>query len=250
MKQLSITIITLCAVLQTFGQTDKTIFVFGGGISKEFVNHTIELTKKENPQICFLPTANADSPYSIKHWYEITADLDMRPRVLETWISSFRQDKSFEEILLEMDAIIIGGGNTLNLISILKAQEIDLVLKKAYQQGIILAGGSAGSLCWFNSGLTDSRPKKLTVVEGLGFLDYSNNVHHDSRYGNRKEMYYDFVLNNKLGSGYACDEKSGIVFVNGKAQSSISFDADSFSYWVYEKDGIVIEEKLDTIIKE
>ena len=132
----------------------------------------------------------------------------------------------------------------------MKGQEIDLVLEKAYDQGIILAGGSAGSLCWFNSGLTDSRPKELTVVEGLGLLDYSNNVHHDSRYGNRRELYHDFVLRNKLGNGYACDENSGIVFVNRKAKNSISFDADSFSYWVYEKDGTVIEEKLDVIIIE
>jgi len=82
------------------------------------------------------------------------------------WINSTTQKKSFEEILLSMGAIIVGGGNTLNMLAIWKAQEIDLALKKAYDKGIVIAGGSAGSLCWFNAGTTDSRPKELTIVKG------------------------------------------------------------------------------------
>ncbi|WP_340064925.1 peptidase E [Ascidiimonas aurantiaca] len=248
MKKL-MSILILCSFsFSAYSQSDKMIFAFGGEVTEAFVKYTIKLTNKENPKICFLPTALADSPYYINYWYEITADLKMIPRVIRTWNVSNRQDKSFEELFLDMDAIIIGGGNVVNMLSIWKGQEIDKALRKAYDNGIVLAGGSAGSLCWFNRGITDSRPKELSIVEGLGFLDYSNNVHHDSGNGERKTLYHNYILSQKLNNGYASDERSGIVFKNGKAQASVSMNANSFSYHVYEKNGIIVEDKLDTEI--
>jgi len=159
------------------------------------------------------------------------------------WINSTTQKKSFEEILLSMGAIIVGGGNTLNMLAIWKAQEIDLALKKAYDKGIVIAGGSAGSLCWFNAGTTDSRPKELTIVKGLGFLNFSHCPHYHSE-ENRRPLYHKNILEKKLSNGYACDDKSGILFLNGKASKSVSTDSESFSYYVYEKYGKIIEEKL------
>jgi len=162
---------------------------------------------------------------------------------MEVLINSTTQEESFEEILLGMDAIIVGGGNTLNMLAIWKAQGIDLALKKAYENGIIIAGGSAGSLCWFNAGTTDSKPKELTIVNGLGFLDYSHCPHYHSE-ETRKPLYHKNILEKKLSDGYACDDKSGILFLNGKLKKSVSLDSESFSYYVYEKDGVIMEEKI------
>ncbi len=248
MKKILLLFILYGLAYSSYSQTDKVIFAFGGEVTEAFVKHTIKLTNKENPKICFLPTALADSPYYINYWYEITSDLNMRPRVLRTLNISNRQKESFEEILLDMDAIIVGGGNSVNMLSIWKGHGIDKTLEKAYNKGIILAGGSAGSLCWFKSGITDSRPNKLSIVEGLGLLDGSVNVHHDSRNGERRELYHDYILSEKLKDGYACDERSGIVFINGEANSSFSMNSDSFSYRVYEKDGTIVEDKLMTEI--
>lgn len=144
-----------------------------------------------------------------------------------------------------MDAIIVGGGNTLNMLAIWKAQEIDLALKKAYESGIILAGGSAGSLCWFNAGTTDSRPKNLSIINGLGFLDYSHCPHYHSDTA-RKPLYHKNILEKNLSSGYACDDRSGILFINGEASKSVSMDSESFSYYVFENNGRIIEEKLES----
>ena len=243
----ALVIITLFFFQNLSSQEDKTLFVYGGQITKEFVKYTAELTKKENPKICFLPTGTADSAYYINYWYELCSDLNIEPKVLEVWINSSTQDKSFEEILLSMDAVIVGGGNTLNMLAIWKAQEIDKALKKAHGQGIVLAGGSAGSLCWFNAGTTDSRPKELTIVQGLGFLKYSHCPHYHSE-ESRKPLYHKNILEKKLTAGYACDDKSGLVFLNGELIKSVSIDTDSFSYFVYDKDGKIVEDKIETEI--
>jgi dipeptidase E len=96
-----------------------------------------------------VPTGSADNANNIIYWYDLCHDLPIEPYVLNVWVSSFYDPQSFEEILLGMDAIIVGGGNTLNMLAIWKAQGIDAALQKALQKGIILAGGSAGSICWF-----------------------------------------------------------------------------------------------------
>ncbi|MEX2570176.1 MAG: Type 1 glutamine amidotransferase-like domain-containing protein [Gemmatimonadota bacterium] len=81
---------------------------------------------------------------------------------------------TFEDVLLSMDGIVVSGGNTLNQQAIWRAQGIDAVLREAWDRGIVLGGASAGSLCWFEEGTTDSRPRRLTKVECLGFLNGSH----------------------------------------------------------------------------
>ncbi len=248
MKKMLIVFI-LCWANVALAQTEKVIFAYGGQVTKDFVKYTAQLTKKAKPKICFIPTATGDSPYYINYWYEITADLNIEPSVMKVWINSNSQTHSFEEIIMKMDAIIVGGGNTLNMLAIWKAQEIDKALEKAYDQGIILAGGSAGSLCWFNGGTTDSRPKALSIVTGLGILDFSHCPHYHSE-ASRKPLYHKNILAKKLQNGYACDDRSGIVFINGKATKSVAMDKESFSYYVYEKNGEIIEEIIDGEIIE
>jgi len=78
---------------------------------------------------------------------------------------------------MNADAIFVGGGNTLNMLAIWKAQGIDTALRKAYDSGILMTGGSAGSLCWFQNGTTDSRPIDLSKVEGMGWIKGSHCPH-------------------------------------------------------------------------
>jgi len=228
-------------------KVDKKLFIYGGQLTKEFIKYTAELTGKEEPKICFLPTASADDVGSINYWYELSAGLNINPKVMKVWVSSNSSKESFEEILMGMDAVIVGGGNTLNMLAIWNAQKIDLALKKAYDNGIILVGGSAGSLCWFEGGTTDSRPKELTIVKGLSFLNYSHCPHYNSD-KSRKILYHENIMNGKLSNGYACDGKSGILFVNGQVHKSVSINKGSSSYYVYKKDGKIIEEKIEAEI--
>jgi peptidase E len=222
---------------------DKIIFVTGGNFDQTYIRYLAKLTGKPNPKIGFIATATGDHPNAIVNWYVTCEDLPLRPYFIRTYIQSSRAPQTFEEIIMGMDAIVVSGGNTLNMLAIWKAQGIDSVLRKAYDHGIILAGGSAGSLCWFEGGSTDSRPKELTIVEGLGLLNFSHSPHY-LREPSRKPLYHQLLLNNMLKPGYACDDAAGLLFVNGKVSKSVSLNTENKNYFVSVKDGKVIEEVI------
>ena len=231
-----------------FGQ-DQYIFPYGSGTNPSFIREIVKLTGKERPRICFLPTASGDNERSIIRWYELVHDLPVEPYVQRVWISSYNQKVSFEEHLLSMDAIVVGGGNTLNMIAIWKAQGIDTVLHKALERGIVLAGGSAGSLCWFDNGTTDSRPLELSVVEGLGFLPFSHSPHYDGE-AFRRPLYHKNMLKGIFKAGYAMDNNAGIIFKNGEPFKVVSIDDQHNCYYVSLQDGKVVEVKLEATILE
>lgn len=235
---------TGCKQYQKENEMEQTIFVFGGDINLKFVEYTAELIKKENPKICYVPTASADNSDNIAYYKDICKRISIEPHVLNVWISSETTDKSFEDILLDMDAIIVGGGNTLNMLGIWQAQEIDKILKKALEKGIVLAGGSAGSICWFQNGISDSRPIFLSSVNGLGFLPYSHCPHYAQN--ERKELYHQFIKEKKMNAGYACDDLSGIVFKDGKIAEVVSQSDQHNSYYVSLKNDEVVIEKLES----
>ncbi len=249
MKTLLLLCIAFALTARTVSAQDQYIFPFGGGPSKQFIQEIIKLTGKERPKICFLPTASGDSEQGIIRWYELVHDLSVEPSVQKVWISSYNQKVTFEDVLLNVDAIVVGGGNTLNMIAIWKAQGIDKILEKALKKGIILAGGSAGSLCWFDNGTTDSRPIELSVVEGLGFLPYSHCPHyHSEEY--RRPLYFKNIENGIFKPGYAIDDKAGIIFKNGKVFKVLTVTDKDNAYFVSLKNGKAVEEKLEaTLLK-
>jgi peptidase E len=183
--------------------------------------------------------------YNINFWYDACHDLPVEPYVLRVWVSSNEDRRTFDEILSEMDAIVVGGGNTLNMMAIWKAQGIDTVLRKCLDRGIVLAGGSAGSICWFNQGVSDSRPKQLTLVSGLGFLNYSCCPHY-SEGETRKKLYHDRLTDGLIKPGYGCDYYAGILFENGQLVKSVALNEKNNSWFVSVKNGLIIEEKLQS----
>lgn len=227
---------------QNADRQDEIIFIWGGDINTKFVQYVADLTKKEHPKICYLPTASGDNPDNIKYWENICNTLQLDSIILKVWVSSSEKNQSFEEILLNSDAIVVGGGNTLNMLGIWKAQGIDNILKKALKNGIILSGGSAGSICWFQNGISDSRPVNLSIVKGLGFLPYSNSPHYSQE--SRRNLYLQMIRDGKMNSGYTTDELAGILFKNGKAIKSISQSDIHNSYFVNHEKGEIKEIKL------
>jgi peptidase E len=111
-----------------------------------------------------------------------------------------------------MDGIVVSGGNTLNQQGIWKAQVIDEVLRAAWDREIVLGDASAGSLCWFEEGTTDSRPKELTKIECLGFLKGSHSPHYDAE-GQRRPVYQELRK-----PAYACDNDAGIYFEDNEVK--------------------------------
>ena len=93
-----------------------------------------ELTGKEKPNVCFIPTASGDDEGYIKRFQDVCSQLEVHPHVIKVWINSYDQKETFEEQITKMDVIVVGGGNTLNMLAIWKAQGIDVALKKAYEK--------------------------------------------------------------------------------------------------------------------
>ena len=138
-----------------------------------------------------------------------------------------------------MDAVIVGAGNAINMLAIWKAQGIDTILRKVYDRGIIIAGGSAGSLCWFKNGYTGSRPLVLTKIEGLSFLNFSHCPHYHSDL-KRKPLYLNGILNGDILPGYACDDLSGLLFINGAFKKSVSQNKENNNYFIKVNNFIIL----------
>lgn len=221
----------------------RKIFAFGGGRDKNILKFMIQLTKKEKPKIAFVPTATGDSIVSVNSWYSYCEDTSIKPYVLKTFISSYDTKESFEDMILKMDAIYVGGGNTLNMLAIWKSHGIDASLRKAYERGILMTGASAGSLCWFQNGTTDSRPKQLTSIECMGWLKGSHCPHYNVE-ETRRPIYHEMIKKGELLPGYACDNLSGLYFENEKLVKCVSFHEKARSFYVDLENGAIREKEL------
>jgi dipeptidase E len=222
----------------------RKILIAGGGFGTAFIRYMATLTGKKRPRLCYLPTASADSAVGMVAWFKECAPLDVEPFVQESFIASDEMTRSWEEVLLSMDGIVPSGGNTLNQQVIWKAQGIDEVLRKAWDRGIVLGGASAGSLCWFEEGTTDSRPKELSKVTCLGFLKGSHSPHYDLE-PKRRPLYQKLIGSGELKPGYACDNDAGIYFEDNEVKRVVSTRAEAKVYYVSLVGGKVVEKVLE-----
>ena len=156
------------------------------------------LAPAREPRICLLPTAGGDSEDQIRRFHAAFGD-----QLCETThVSLFRlgtHPVPLREHLLAQDVIYVGGGSMINLLALWRAHGLDEILREAWQAGIVLAGLSAGSMCWFEWGVTTSigRP---ALTRGLGFLPGSNSVHYDGE-PERRPFYLDAVARRRRPGG-------------------------------------------------
>ena len=221
-----------------------TSLIAGGGFNTAFIRYMAEITGKPRPKLLYLPTASADSQSGVITWYRNCATLNVEPSHQISFIASTAQDKSWEEVFLSVDGIVCSGGNTLNQQAIWKAQGIDVVLKQAWDRGIVLGGASAGSLCWFEEGTTDSRPKDLSTVQCLGFLKGSHSPHYDAEPG-RRPLYQKLIGSGQMKPGYACDNDAGIYFEDNTVKRVVSARVGAKVYYVSLENGKVVEKVME-----
>ena len=222
----------------------RKILIAGGGFNRAFIRYMAELSGKRRPRICYLPTASADSDAGIINFYRQCAELDVEPHVQRSFIESLSQVQGWDEVFLSMDGIVVSGGNTLNQQAIWKAQGIDVVLRAAWDKGVVLGGASAGSLCWFEEGTTDSRPKALSIVQCLGFLPGSHSPHYDGEPG-RRPLYQKLIGAGTMKPGYACDNDAGIYFEGTSLKRVVATRDGAKVYYVSVVNGGVVEKTLE-----
>lgn len=212
-----------------------TILAIGGGgftatpADPALDELVLELTGVARPRVCLLPTAGGDSEHQIRRFYEAYEDRLCEP----THISLFRLGRHpvpLREHLLSQDAIYVGGGSMVNLLAIWKAQGVHHILREAWEQGIVLAGLSAGSMCWFEYGITTSSGTP-EPAPGLGFLPGSNSVHHDSEPA-RRPVYLEAVRTGAIPPGYAADDGVALIFRGAALQAVVAARRGARAYEV------------------
>ncbi|MEQ2526327.1 Type 1 glutamine amidotransferase-like domain-containing protein [Bacillaceae bacterium CLA-AA-H227] len=224
----------------------QIIALGGGGFSMEPDNPLLDLyilkqAKKTKPQICFIPTASGDSDNYISRYYNFFNQQDCKPSHLSLFEPPTRDLEGF---ILENDIVYVGGGNTKNLLALWREWGLDGILRKAWNQGIILAGLSAGSICWFEEGVTDSYGDGLEPIKCLGFLKGSNCPHYDGEI-KRRPTYHKLIGSNKIQSGVATDDGVAIHYKEQGISKIVSSRPNAKAYSVFfEKN--VIETELQT----
>ena len=182
----------------------------GGGdtveSSERLNEYVLGLVGKERPKLLFVPTASADNDEYIV-WVHERFD----PIAQVTHLKTFPWPPAgLRELILSQDAICVGGGNTANMLAIWQVHGIDSLMREAWENGIVLFGASAGMICWFEHGITDSFGPQLDAMQCLGFLPGSACPHYDSEEIRRPR--YRELVDNGLPGGLAADDGVGLHF--------------------------------------
>ena len=222
----------------------RKILIAGGGFGTAFIRYMAQLTGKPRPKLLYFPTASADSPNGSLTWFQNCAPLNVEASVQNSFIASTQQSRGWDEVLLSVDGIVCSGGNTLNQQAIWHAQGIDAVLRQAWDRGIVLGGASAGSLCWFEEGTTDSRPKELSKVECLGFIKGSHSPHYDREPG-RRPLYQKLIGSGQMKPGYACDNDAGIYFEDNEVKRVVCSRQGAKVYYVSRSGNAAVEKVME-----
>ncbi|HLX33836.1 MAG TPA: peptidase E [Candidatus Limnocylindrales bacterium] len=198
----------------------------------------LDLTGIERPRICFLGTAGGDDPADLANFYAVYAQL-----AEASHLGLFdRQIADTEAHLLAQDVIYVGGGNTANLLAIWRVHGVDVALRRAWDSGVILAGTSAGALCWFDSGLTDSfGPGLSPLKDGLRFLKGSFCPHYDSE-SLRRPRYHEVIGSGALPDGYAVDDGVGLLFAGRELAEAVAVLPETRAFRVERRRGNDVEE--------
>lgn len=221
----------------------RIVAMGGGGFTLEdgpslLDEYVVGLARSTTPRICFIPTASGDAERLIDRFYaglgRFRAELSHLAFFGNAHPGATPLDR-IDERLGEQDIVYVGGGNTRSMLAVWREWSLDLYLRKAWEKGIVLGGASAGSICWFESGVTDSVAGPLTAMPCLRFLPGSNCPHYDSE-ALRRPSYRRMVAQGKLQSGLAADDGVALHFEGTRLKRIVS-SLPRASAWRLEKSG-------------
>lgn len=220
------------------------VAIGGAGLSVEPDNLRLErymfgLAGVPSPKVCFLGTARGDAQEVIDRFYDAAGRLDCTPTHLSLYKPS---TNDLAGLLLDQDVIYVGGGSTKNLLALWRDWGVDAIMRAAWEKGIILGGVSAGSICWFAQGTTDSLFGPLTPIDCLGFLPGSNSPHYDSE-PERRPIYHRLIGSGAMADGYAADDGVALHFIDGALHTVVSSRPDARAYRV-ERSGDDVTETM------
>jgi dipeptidase E len=194
----------------------------------------------ERPGICILPTASGDTSDQIARFYQAFGDRPCEPSDVSLFRLG-RRPMALRDHLLSQDLIYVGGGSMVNLLAVWEAHDIASILSLAWRRGIVLAGQSAGAMCWFEAGITKSSGKPLEAA-GLALLHGSLCVHYNNE-PERRAAYLEAVADGMPG-GYGLDDYAGLLWEGEDSPSAVTARRGARAYRVSKHDGEVVESPL------
>ena len=227
---------------------EKNIVAIGGGGFGRTVKdlrieeYILSLSKKEKPNICFIPTATGDNDSYKVNYYDVFTKLNCNP----THIDFFKRTIDISSHIPKQDIIFVGGGNTKSMIAVWKDWGLDELLKNAYESGTVMSGVSAGAICWFEKGITDSWAYDLAVMDCLGFVTGVCCPHYDEEPARRpfvKKALTENLIDHCLGveGNCALHLKDDIPF------RAINFGNNKNVFIASLRDGNVSEDTFERI---
>ena len=220
------------------------IAIGGGGFGRSLGNLSIEryiisISSVDKPKVCFIPTASGDNDLYKLNFYRAFSKLNC----ITSHLDFFNRTINIENHILNQDIIYVGGGNTKSMLAVWREWSLDKILKDAYSKGIIMSGVSAGAICWFDKGVTDSYESNLSILDCLGFISENACPHFDEE--DEREPYVSDVLErNILSSCIGIEGSCALHIKNEKKYKSINFGKDKKCYKLFKKNKVLIKEVI------
>ena len=225
----------------------QIIAIGGGGFGRnpknlDIESYIIDNARVSRPKICFIPTATGEDRSYIVNFYKAFSKLHCSPSHLEF----FTRTPELRNLILDQDIVFVGGGNTKSMLAVWNEWGLPNFLKQAYINGAVLAGVSAGAICWFNRGVTDSWANSLKIMDCLGFVDGNCCPHYDEE-EERRPAVYKFLKNGKLEQCYAIEGGCAIHCVDDEIQNAVSFAPNKKAFFITTHNGIITEKELKNL---
>lgn len=226
----------------------QIIAIGGGSFTVEPENPRLERyvlaqTRKRSPKVCFLGAATGDADTYVAKFYEAFTRLGCRP----THIPLFARTPDLLRALLSQDVIYVGGGNTKSMLAVWREWGIPLILREAWRRGIVLTGVSAGAICWFKFGVTDSWAGRLAALPGTGFLPGTCCPHYDSE-KERRPAVHRLVASREISTTLALDDGAAAHFVGRTLLRVVSARPKARGYEIRRKGSAAVEMPLRAVI--
>jgi len=223
------------------------IAIGGGGFGRNNSSYLIEkyilnLSSKTSPKICFLPTATGDNDSYIVRFYSTFNRLNCKPSHIEF----FSRTINIKNHIMNQDVVFVGGGNTKSMLAIWNEWGMCDLLNDAYNEGVIMSGVSAGAICWFTSGITDSWQNQLRILPCLDFISGTCCPHYDEE-PSRIPYVKKVLLEKKVSNCISIEGGSAIHYIDGKPFKNVSFKNNKNTYNVFLDNNNVVNKPFEKI---
>ena len=224
----------------------QIIAIGGGGFYRDSENlalerYIVQQARSPEPRVAFVPTASAEPDNYLVSFYTAFLKLGCRP----SHLSFFKRTPDVRDYLLHQDVIFVGGGNTKSMLAVWREWDVPQILCEAWKSGIVLTGVSAGAICWFEQGVTDSWAGGLRPLDCLGFLPGSCCPHYDAE-ADRRPSYHRLLASGEIGAGIAIEDWTAVHFKGTEIYRAVTSKRGARAYNMRAVYGSVQEVPLVT----